>query len=159
MSHQGTQYAEASGSGQSRVPAITPDSRQLPTGPGPATEAPARQPHPLTNGHRMPQPPTPAPQERPSSAPGHGIAGARPDDDHAERAAPAPPRPSKPPLFRSKSEFAAARPDDTNSDTLTEELFEWGARHGFEDHYQSEDIISQLANVSPPPLSLCPNGS
>lgn len=155
MSHQGTQYAEASGSGQSRVPAITADSRQFPAGPA---EAPARQPHPLTNGQRMPQPPTPAPQERPSSAPGHGTAGARPVDDNAEEAARAPPRPSKPPLFRSKSEFAAARPDDTNSDTLTEELFEWGARHGFEDHYQSEDIISQLANVSPPPPSLSRNG-
>jgi hypothetical protein len=34
------------------------------------------------------------------------------------------------------------------SNHTDDEHYEWGARHGFEDHYQSEDIISQLANVS-----------
>lgn len=34
-----------------------------------------------------------------------------------------------------------------------DDIPEWGARHGFEDHYQSEDIISQLANVSFPSQS------
>ncbi|KAI2466775.1 raptor N-terminal caspase like domain-containing protein [Annulohypoxylon bovei var. microspora] len=50
---------------------------------------------------------------------------------------------SKPPLLRSKSEHVVKRED---ADQPDEEIYEWGARHGFEDHYQSEDIISQLAN-------------
>ncbi|KAI1803910.1 raptor N-terminal caspase like domain-containing protein [Daldinia bambusicola] len=50
---------------------------------------------------------------------------------------------SKPPLLRSKSEHIVRRED---ADQADEEIYEWGARHGFEDHYQSEDIISQLAN-------------
>jgi regulator-associated protein of mTOR len=29
-----------------------------------------------------------------------------------------------------------------------EEVPDWGARHGFEDHYQSEHMISELADVS-----------
>ena len=36
--------------------------------------------------------------------------------------------------------------DDMGSSSPDEEIPEWGARHGFEDHYQS-DIVSQLANV------------
>ncbi|KAI0385234.1 raptor N-terminal caspase like domain-containing protein [Hypomontagnella monticulosa] len=48
---------------------------------------------------------------------------------------------SKPPLLRSKSEHIVRRDD---ADQTDEEIYEWGARHGFEDHYQSEDIISQL---------------
>lgn len=56
-------------------------------------------------------------------------------------------RPQKPPLFRSQSEYASPLRDDAEH-TDNEADFEWGARHGFEDHYQSEDIISQLANVS-----------
>ncbi|OTA61415.1 TORC1 growth control complex subunit Kog1 [Hypoxylon sp. EC38] len=50
---------------------------------------------------------------------------------------------SKPPLLRSKSEHIVRREDTEQAD---EEIYEWGARHGFEDHYQSEDIISQLAS-------------
>ncbi|KAI1654094.1 raptor N-terminal caspase like domain-containing protein [Daldinia decipiens] len=50
---------------------------------------------------------------------------------------------SKPPLLRSKSEHIVRHED---ADQADEEIYEWGARHGFEDHYQSEDIISQLAN-------------
>ncbi|KAI1105964.1 raptor N-terminal caspase like domain-containing protein [Jackrogersella minutella] len=49
----------------------------------------------------------------------------------------------KPPLLRSKSEHIVRREDAEQAD---EEVYGWGARHGFEDHYQSEDIISQLAN-------------
>jgi len=54
---------------------------------------------------------------------------------------------AKPPLMRSKSDYA--RPVEDSTDTLhnSGELSRWGARHGFEDHYQSEDIISQLASV------------
>lgn len=49
----------------------------------------------------------------------------------------------KPPLHRSKSasrSFDDSEPDDEMHNG-------WGARHGFEDHYQSEHIISQLASV------------
>lgn len=51
-----------------------------------------------------------------------------------------------PPLQRYKSEFAP-RPSES-SEPHDESVPDWGARHGFEDHYQSEHIISQLANVS-----------
>ncbi|CAK7202940.1 Target of rapamycin complex 1 subunit kog1 [Sporothrix eucalyptigena] len=56
------------------------------------------------------------------------------------------PGPAKPALLRSKSDFA--RPVEDSTETLhnSGELSRWGARHGFEDHYQSEDIISQLAS-------------
>ncbi|KAK5626870.1 hypothetical protein RRF57_002585 [Xylaria bambusicola] len=49
----------------------------------------------------------------------------------------------KPPLLRSKSDYAVRRDDQ---EPVGGQVHEWGARHGFEDHYQSEDIISQLAN-------------
>lgn len=62
----------------------------------------------------------------------------------------------KPQLSRSKSEHVL-RADhdhdhdhDQDLDPDDEEIYNWGARHGFEDHYQSEDIISQLASVSIP---------
>ncbi|CAM1502108.1 Fc.00g040920.m01.CDS01 [Cosmosporella sp. VM-42] len=79
--------------------------------------------------------------QRPSSAPGrrNGILESR-DDMEPQR----PRRPVKPLLLRSKSEYAQ-RPMD-EPEPMEEEIPEWGARHGFEDHYQSEDIISQLAN-------------
>ncbi len=51
----------------------------------------------------------------------------------------------KPPLLRSKSDYIVQR---DNPESVGGQIHEWGARHGFEDHYQSEDIISQLANVS-----------
>jgi regulator-associated protein of mTOR len=63
-------------------------------------------------------------------------------------------RPVKPLLLRSKSDYAH-RPMD-EPEPIEDNIPEWGARHGFEDHYQSEDIISQLANVSCTSyLSLC----
>ncbi|KAI0458413.1 raptor N-terminal caspase like domain-containing protein [Xylaria acuta] len=49
----------------------------------------------------------------------------------------------KPPLLRSKSDYVARRDEP---DPVEDEIYEWGARHGFEDHYQSEDIITQLAS-------------
>ncbi|KAI1454300.1 raptor N-terminal caspase like domain-containing protein [Annulohypoxylon moriforme] len=80
---------------------------------------------------------------RPLTAPGnkHNISLmiSQDDSDHdkpSRRVVP------KPPLLRSKSEHIVKREDDQTD----EEIYEWGARHGFEDHYQSEDIISQLAN-------------
>jgi hypothetical protein len=59
------------------------------------------------------------------------------------------PAPVKPLLLRSKSEYGLRHDEPNNAELSDEEpQVEWGARHGFEDHYQSEDIISQLANVS-----------
>lgn len=90
---------------------------------------------------------------RPSSAPGNNQAGhlsqytngrrnSEDDDDDDDDDAPLD-MPTKPPLLRSKSE-RGLRFNEANDP----EFYEWGARHGFEDHYQSEDIISQLATVS-----------
>lgn len=82
---------------------------------------------------------------RPSSAPGRRngalILDAR-DDIEPQRVQ----RPMKPLLLRSKSEYAHRALEDP--EPMEDDIPEWGARHGFEDHYQSEDIISQLANVS-----------
>ncbi|KAI0487312.1 raptor N-terminal caspase like domain-containing protein [Xylaria cf. heliscus] len=49
----------------------------------------------------------------------------------------------KPPLLRSKSDYVGRRDEP---EPVEDEIYEWGARHGFEDHYQSEDIITQLAS-------------
>ncbi|RDA85468.1 hypothetical protein CP532_1022 [Ophiocordyceps camponoti-leonardi (nom. inval.)] len=54
-----------------------------------------------------------------------------------------PRRPAKPQLLRSKSDFVPRQADEDDPD---DEIREWGARHGFEDHYQSEHIISQLVS-------------
>ena len=82
---------------------------------------------------------------RPSSDPGRrngaALSGIGRDLSHHQAA-----RPVKPQLLRSKSDYVT-RPID-EPDTASEEIPAWGARHGFEDHYQSEHIISQLANVS-----------
>lgn len=54
---------------------------------------------------------------------------------------------ARPPLLRSKSDIA--RPVENSAelpDLGDSEVSRWGARHGFEDHYQSEDIISHLAS-------------
>lgn len=80
---------------------------------------------------------------RPLSAPGrkNGLSSSETRDDSGpERQR----RPTKPLLVRSKSDYA--RPQD-DSDADEDEIPEWGARHGFEDHYQSEHIITQLATV------------
>ncbi|KAH7316426.1 hypothetical protein B0I35DRAFT_253353 [Stachybotrys elegans] len=81
---------------------------------------------------------------RPSSAPGrkngNPSAGAKDDTEP-----PKPRRPVKPTLQRSKSEYAPRAIE--NEPQAEDEIPQWGARHGFEDHYQSEHIISQLASV------------
>ncbi|KAI8966093.1 raptor N-terminal caspase like domain-containing protein [Daldinia sp. FL1419] len=80
---------------------------------------------------------------RPLTAPGNK-AGSTPTTSREDSDQTQPRRTvSKPPLLRSKSEHIVRREDTDQPD---EEIYEWGARHGFEDHYQSEDIISQLAN-------------
>jgi hypothetical protein len=62
--------------------------------------------------------------------------------DDSDRDQPA--RRPKPLLLRSKSDYAV-RHDEPDEE---EDFPEFGARHGFEDHYQSEDIISNLIHVS-----------
>ncbi|KND87353.1 hypothetical protein TOPH_07981 [Tolypocladium ophioglossoides CBS 100239] len=81
---------------------------------------------------------------RPSSAPGrkNGAALSAEAKDDMEHEPPK--RPVKPQLQRSKSDFVPRQADDSEPE---EEIREWGARHGFEDHYQSDHIISQLVNV------------
>lgn len=49
-------------------------------------------------------------------------------------------------LRRSKSDYGP-RAEDLDSQA-EDEMQDWGARHGFEDHYASEEYVSQLANVS-----------
>jgi regulator-associated protein of mTOR len=50
-------------------------------------------------------------------------------------------------LYRSRSDFGP-RGDDSDSQRHDGDNKDWGARHGFEDHYASEEYVSQLANVS-----------
>lgn len=78
-------------------------------------------------------------QARPSSAP-NGIAESSQDDSETDGAR----RRPAPLLQRAKSDFG---PRGEEPDT-EEEIQDWGARHGFEDHYASEEYVSQLANVS-----------
>jgi regulatory associated protein of mTOR len=52
----------------------------------------------------------------------------------------------KPLLQRAKSDYGPrGEESDDHHDSDTQD---WGARHGFEDHYASEEYVSQLANVS-----------
>lgn len=85
---------------------------------------------------------------RPSSVPGgkNGAAATGVQDDFENDR---PKRPVKPQLQRSKSDYAPRLVEDSDTE---EEFREWGARHGFEDHYQSEHIISQLASVRTQPF-------
>lgn len=80
-------------------------------------------------------------QARPTSAP-NGAGETSPDDSETERMR----RRPKPLLQRSKSDFGP-RGEDQESQA-DEDIQDWGARHGFEDHYASEEYVSQLANVS-----------
>jgi regulator-associated protein of mTOR len=80
-------------------------------------------------------------QARPTSAP-NGAGETSPDDSETERFR----RRPKPLLQRSKSDYGP-RGEDQESQA-DEDIQDWGARHGFEDHYASEEYVSQLANVS-----------
>ncbi|SPQ19061.1 53f7980f-da97-45b9-b5b8-389a2ada3425 [Thermothielavioides terrestris] len=129
------QYAEASASASAahqNGPMRSASPAFAPPKPGP----------PLPNGRQRAASPGPS-SRRPSSAPGDreviSDSGHTDESDHVAVA-----RPAKPPLLRSKSEHAV-RHDATGSDP-DEEYYDLGARHGFEDHYLSEDIIAQLAN-------------
>jgi regulator-associated protein of mTOR len=80
-------------------------------------------------------------QQRPTSAP-NGAGDTSQDDSETDRKR----RRPKPLLQRAKSDFGP-RGEDQDSQP-DEEIHDWGARHGFEDHYASEEYVSQLANVS-----------
>lgn len=54
-------------------------------------------------------------------------------------------RRSKPLLQRAKSDYGPRVEDSDENDSDSQD---WSARHGFEDHYASEEYVSQLANVS-----------
>ncbi|KAK0737520.1 hypothetical protein B0T21DRAFT_331655 [Apiosordaria backusii] len=120
---------------------VSPSSSALRSAPGPA------------NGRLRSISPSSA-ARRPSSAPGNkqGVSstnfvnGRHTDDEEDDDNSGAVSRLVKPPLLRSKSEHGL-RLDDAET-VVEEEIHEWGARHGFEDHYQSAAIISELANVS-----------
>ena len=83
---------------------------------------------------------------RPTSAP-NGNAGSSPDDSETDRR-----WLNRKPLLRTKSDFGP-RGDDVDSQA-EDDTQDWGARHGFEDHYASEEYVSQLANVGRPFPSL-----
>lgn len=76
--------------------------------------------------------------------------GSEPEQDASRR------RP-KPLLKRSKSDYGpglrAAEESEDNQDNDAD----WGARHGFEGHYASEEYVSQLANVSRACLAVSPD--
>lgn len=87
--------------------------------------------------------PSSAPDDNNQTSPGTTLHGGQSDDDDPTPVA----RPAKPPLLRSKSEHVVRLERDSPIEQAEEEYHDWGARHGFEDHYQSEEVISQLANV------------
>lgn len=103
------------------------------------------------NGHSTTNHSAPSLYKRPSSAPDDkppdisllttGMEDQRP---HSERRV-------KPMLLRSKSEHPGRGIDsgmESNDEQTVANAEDCGTRHGFDGHYQSEDIISQLANVS-----------
>ena len=75
---------------------------------------------------------------RPSSA-------SKADSSQDESEVDKPRQRSKHVLLRSKSDYG---PRGEERDSQVEEIQDWGARHGFEGHYASEEYVSQLANVS-----------
>ncbi|KAL2757749.1 hypothetical protein ACRALDRAFT_2118737 [Sodiomyces alcalophilus JCM 7366] len=54
-------------------------------------------------------------------------------------------RPPKPPLLRSKSENRVRRLAEDKEEEK-DEIPQWGARHGFEEHYESQQFMDKLAN-------------
>lgn len=136
-------------------------------------QTPSRPGSPILTGRRHSQSPASA-FRRPSSAPGNKqgsraayVNGRRADYDDADddddddeddednsrngshnHASSSLTRPSKPPLLRSKTEDGLRHDqvDGPDDDLLPRAVAKQGAKHGFEGHYQSEDIIFQLAN-------------
>ncbi|CZT45694.1 related to raptor, a binding partner of target of rapamycin (TOR) [Rhynchosporium secalis] len=77
-------------------------------------------------------------QSRPTSAP-NGAAESLQEESGTEIVR----RRPKPLLQRSKSDYG---PRGEDQESAEEDVQDWGARHGFEDHYASEEYVSQLAN-------------
>lgn len=133
----------SSGTGSLASPTGQPESQTNSSVPRPQTEN-GRPRRNSTSNHK-----------RPSSAPG--------GDDDKNHATPngadqptsaARGKPAKPPLLRSRSEHPShphrgldTGAESSNDDQTIAVVEEFGTRHGFDGHYQSEDIISQLANV------------
>lgn len=149
MSHLQAQYAEASASATAAASTALSQPNGTMRSASPSHAPPP--PGPSMAHRRRKTSPIPSSLRRPSSAPGDEQGG--PSNNRAERRVgddgnhTAVARPAKPPLLRSKSEHADLRYHETD-DEVEEEHYDLGARHGFEDHYLSEDIIAQLANVS-----------
>jgi regulator-associated protein of mTOR len=152
VSHFGGQIVEGSTSAVSSSQPFTNGSRNVngnrPSHPHSQSRSLATVPVPLS--HRPLSAPGNKPQLRQSSSFSNAVTPIDnddddDDDDDDDGDDSRPVRPSKPPLLRSKSDHIGLHRDD--GDRADEQFSEWGARHGFEDHYQSEDIISQLANV------------
>ncbi|KAL2158375.1 hypothetical protein VTH06DRAFT_4423 [Thermothelomyces fergusii] len=143
MSHLQAQYAEASASASASTSTSQPNRSMNGAS---SAHAPARPGQLLANDRRLTSP-TPPSAQRPSSAPGDNQPVApsnHADSGSVEENRPVSTRPAKPPLLRSKSEHRPRH--DEADDKAEEEYYDLGARHGFEDHYLSEDIIAQLAN-------------
>lgn len=143
-----TAVRTSSGAGVINLAATRSDPQPKSTAPRPQTE----------NGH--PRRNSTSNHKRPSSAPGDD--NNKPNGAHAADPPQAPVRPRKPPLMRSKSDHPSrglhvdTSTDSSNDEQTIAAAEDFGTRHGFDGHYQSEDIISQLANVGVfPPLPFC----
>jgi regulator-associated protein of mTOR len=75
------------------------------------------------------------------------LVGQNRDYEDSERDSDTSRRRPKPLLTRSKSDYIP-RQDSSAEEPNEYESQDWGARHGFEDHYASEEYVNQLANVS-----------
>ncbi len=82
-------------------------------------------------------------QERPNSAP-NGIGDSSDSEADGNRRNRRASRP-RALLHRAKSDFGPFGGEEQDSSDDSNQV--WGARHGFEDHYASEEYVSQLANV------------
>lgn len=70
--------------------------------------------------------------------------GSSQDDSETDREV----RRPKPLFLRAKSDFGPRGDTPADGRSPERDMGEYGARHGFEDHYISEEYVSQLANVS-----------
>lgn len=117
----------------------------------PESALPHRPRSPLTQGQRSATMSAFNPvDKRPSTAPGDdqpptapGFSTHRDPEVEAGKAK----RPPRPLVLRSKSEFGA-RPNNEPDDAETGVTRWAGARHGFEEHYESQQFMDKLANVS-----------
>ncbi|POS76741.1 regulatory associated protein-mTOR [Diaporthe helianthi] len=134
-----TAIRTSSGAGVVNLPATRPDPQPKTTAPRPQTENGQPRRNSMSN------------HKRPSSAPGDDNNN-KPNGAHVADLPQARERPKKPPLLRSKSDHPSRGLHvDTSTDSSIDEQTvaaaeDFGTRHGFDGHYQSEDIISQLAN-------------